>query len=197
MFVGKSITHLKYLKTALNKTKHLFIPQAVWVNGLLSNPYKCFYSLLTTRASIRNKNINFLIKLKKRIDLVVVLDELNCLQTLKEGFLKKVPTISFNSDINNPLTKNTSYRMYGNYNFIEKQSTFFSILISILKRKLIFIDKRTKEEIKEESMTMEERWDRDQKKIRASVFNKKNYYRNKNKHVQNNRNTQSNKFQCK
>lgn len=182
MFIGKSLPNLKYLKTALSKTKHLFIPKSVWVKGLLSNPYKCFYSLLITRVSKRNKNINFLMKLKKRIDLVVVLDEPTSLQMLKEGFLKGIPTIALNSDINNSSAKSTTYRMYGNYNFIEKPSVFYNILASILKRKLVFCNTKTKEEIREERMTMEERWKRFvnlQKKSKFPVSKNKNYNSNK------------------
>lgn len=132
LFVGMPDKISKPTYTLLKKTKHIFIPEYMWSNGLLTNKTLYFQKQIDTKFYNKKTPIKLLFQLLKKVDLIVILTEKNCTSIVKESYLTKTPTIS--------LTKNlfennyTTYKLLGNSNLIEN-SFFYSLLYTVLKRK--------------------------------------------------------------
>lgn len=132
LFVGVPFLLLKMYKRAAVNSNHFFIPKNCWVNGLLTNPSTCFYSLLSKKKT--DKKLKFLINLSKKNSLVVLFDELNNAQALKESILKHTPVVSFDSTTS-ALSKNVSYPIKkGHLNSQAHNSCIHTVLLSILQK---------------------------------------------------------------
>lgn len=136
LFVGTPITLSSNLKYLTKKTKHLFIPEAVWLNGLLTNKESCFNFVTKNQNDIGKKISEILFQMQKNSDLIVILNEPNNIEALKESNKAKIPVISLNSELNS-IANEDSYSVPGNFQFTRKkirENFFYSMLLSVFKK---------------------------------------------------------------
>src|SRR6478672_3789437 len=70
LFVGTP-SHLdEKLKNLIKSTKHIYVPESVWMNGILTNQQSCFKYLFKNQESINRKISTILFETKKRSDLI-------------------------------------------------------------------------------------------------------------------------------
>jgi hypothetical protein len=69
-FIGVPHTD-KETKNLINSTKHTFIPESAWVNGIITIKFP----VLSVRKPKANKSSKLLFKLRNKSDLVVVFDK--------------------------------------------------------------------------------------------------------------------------
>jgi len=136
LFVGSPINMNHNFKKYLKNTKHIIIPKSAWMNGSITNQESCFKYISKNHKIINNKISEILFQMKKKSDLIVILDsELNA-SALNEGYLAKIPVISLNSDLDISNFK-SNYKIPGNFKFVGKKirdTFFYSILIATLKK---------------------------------------------------------------
>lgn len=137
LFIGTPLKLNNKIKQLLNNKKHSFIPEAVWMNGIITNPRPSFKHLLKRHAIVNDKTSKFLFNLKNQADLIVVLNENSNLTALKESSLKRTPTISLNSQYNLSNLNLSTYKVAGDYCFVKKpvRNNFFFLLLSSLLKK--------------------------------------------------------------
>jgi hypothetical protein len=133
-FPPKLVNKLNLLK---KKIKHVFISKENWINGFISNnksidiPYKL----------IQNVQKNSTTNQKQFFDLIVVFNPKSA-TILTEISNSTIPTITITENLTytrTPLLKQ-SYKIWGNFEFIEEQinnNFFFSILYSIFKQSIL------------------------------------------------------------
>lgn len=66
IFIGVPINIISKLKKLLGKTKHIIIPESIWVPGLFTNQEVCFKYLAKNPKSMENKISDILFQLKKK-----------------------------------------------------------------------------------------------------------------------------------
>jgi ribosomal protein S2 len=136
LFVGTPIKPDKKLKILLKNTKHVFIPESVWVSGILTNKEQCFKNLTKNRNPNENKILEILFPLKKKIDLIVILDSYSNQNVLNEAYATEVPTITLNNNLN-VTDERSEYKIPGDFTFTKKKARdnfFFSILNTTFKK---------------------------------------------------------------
>ena len=137
LFLGTPLKLNKPLKKLFKNTKHSFIPEKIWVSGILTNT-KYIFKFLYKKSYKKNKNyLKFLFSLTTKNNLIVILNEYVNKFFLKELSKTKIPTISLNYHNTNMNSYNSAYKIKQNLNNIENKSInnfFFSILATILKK---------------------------------------------------------------
>jgi len=136
LFIGTPINLDIKFKKILQNTKHTLIPESLWMDGIITNPFSCFKYLSKNQKLINNKISKILFKIRNKSDLIVILNTSNNISALNEGYLTRIPIISINCNLN--LTdERASYKIPGNFQFKKKKirdTFFYSILIAVLKR---------------------------------------------------------------
>lgn len=132
LFLGFPTHFSKILK----KTKHILIPEFTWFNGMLSN--RTLDSMSSTEKTQLPKNIfSLLLKLKKKIDLVIIYNLDTKSTAVQESYLSQIPVITLTHKLD-ILNCKTSYNSFGNYCFknekMKNNNFFFSFLKTTLKR---------------------------------------------------------------
>lgn len=139
VFIGTPINISHKFKQLIKKTKHILIPESIWVSGLLTNQQTCFKHL-TKNSKFTNKKISkTLFQLEKKIDLIVVLDFNSNKEAITESYLTQIPLIFLNCNLIKQLNNNTIYKIPGNFRFTKKKIRdlfFYSILGTTLKKNL-------------------------------------------------------------
>ncbi len=136
LFIGVPVHTDKETKNLINSTKHTFIPESAWVNGIITNKVSCFKYLSENPKATANKSSKLLLKLRNKSDLVVVFDKVADKDALNESYLARIPVISLNCDLN-LLNNKSTYKIPGNFNFTKKKvrnDFFFSILKATFKK---------------------------------------------------------------
>ena len=137
LFVGTPLKLNHKIKQLLKNKKHSFIPESIWINGIITNPGPSFKHLLKRHSINSDKTSKFLFNLKNQADLIIILNEKFNLNALKESSLKRVPTITLNASYNSSHFNLTAYKVAGYYNFARKEirnNLFFLLLSSLLKK---------------------------------------------------------------
>lgn len=150
LFIGTPLELNIRIKQLLKNKKHSIIPDSVWMNGIITNSKPSFKYLLKQHAITNNKSSKFLFNLKNQADLIVVLNEKSNLPALKESFLKRIPTVSLNSNYNLSNRNLSTYKLEGNYSFVKKtirNNLFFLLLSSVLKKAELLRKKRAKNSV--------------------------------------------------
>lgn len=135
MFVNVPFFIIKNMAKIKKKINHLFIPENIWINGLITNQSACFYSLFLKKK--KNPNIKFFLKFKNKSDLIVNFNakNTNIENLIKESYNQTIPSISFNNDKYFNLHKPT-YSIKKSFLDLENNIIFFfSILKAIFKKK--------------------------------------------------------------
>jgi len=136
VFIGTPINIDPKFKKSLQNTKHVLIPKALWMNGIITNQFSCFKYLSKNQKLINNKISEILFKIKNKSDLVVILNTSENLNALEESYLARIPTISINCDLDITDLK-SSYKVPGNFQFRKKKirdTFFYSILTAVFKK---------------------------------------------------------------
>lgn len=122
LFIGIPIKIHKKLKQLLNNTKHIYIPESIWIDGIITNRNACFKYLSKNSKSTINKNkvSKLLTKLKNKSDLIVIFDKSLDHTALNESYVTRLPIISFNYNLDIFETK-SSYKIPGNFKFTKKK----------------------------------------------------------------------------
>jgi len=144
-FVGIPNSISDSVRLLFRSTNHIMIPESLWINGILTNQYSSFKYLLFDQRTTSNKFSEALFKLKKKIDLIVILNSLTNNKALEEAFNARIPIISLNMDINFNSNKSI-YKVPGNFKLSGKTlrgNLFLSILIATLKKRLESIKTNT------------------------------------------------------
>ena len=137
MFIGTQLKLDNRIKQLLKNKKHSFIPENIWMNGIITNSKPSFKHLIKQHAINKDKTSKFLFNLKNQADLIVVLNEKSNLTALKESSLKRVPIISLNVSYNLSNYNFSTYKAIGEYNFTKKtvrNNLFFLLLNSVMKK---------------------------------------------------------------
>lgn len=168
LFVGTPLKLNKKVKQLLKNKKHSFIPESVWVKGIISNAGPSFKHLFKNHATNGRKTSKFLFNFKNSIDLVVVLQERLSVDVLKEISLKKVPTISLNTSDRILNSNLVTYKVLGNFNLTKKENRnnlFYLILSSLLKKAEILKKKTIKRNMKQQKTQFsKKKWTQNRKK---------------------------------
>ena len=136
LFIGMPSLLDSKIKYLFENTKHIIIPESIWVNGMISNK-----SLYTKYKHVGQKNdriSDLVLKLKKESDLIVILNEFTNLEALNEGYKNRIPIISLNSEFTIFNNKST-YKIPGNFKYTQKQilnDFFYSIMTATFKKAL-------------------------------------------------------------
>lgn len=141
LFLGTPLNPIIKIKQLI---KHNFVPESVWLNGIITNPLPSFKHLLKQHAINNDKTSKFLFNLKNQTDLIVVLNEKRNITALKETALKKIPTISLNLNDTCLNMHLSTYTALGDYNFTKKKikNNFFFLLLYSLLKKAEFVRKQ-------------------------------------------------------
>lgn len=137
LFLGTPLKLNKPLKKLFKNTNHSFIPEKIWLNGVLSNTKSVLKFLFKKYLKKNKNNLKFLFKLTSKNNLIVILNESLSTNPLKEFYKKKIPTISLNCSNTNLNCSNSTYRIKQNLNDNENKSInnlFFSVLVATLKK---------------------------------------------------------------
>lgn len=136
LFIGTPINVDLKFQNILKSTKHTLIPEALWLNGLITNQRSCFKYLSKNQKTLSNKISKLLFKIRNKSDLIVILNSLNNSSALNEGYTSKIPVISMNYNLEE-IDFKTSYKVFGNFQFKKKKvrDTFvYSLLTAIFKK---------------------------------------------------------------
>lgn len=135
LFIGTNLL-LKQKLENLTNSQHLFLPNSIWLNGILTNQQSCLRYLFKNNIYINNKFSETLYQLKKKVDLIVLLDSNFKNNILSESYLTNTPIIFLGCDKKIAKLK-INYNIPGNFKFLRKKlrSEFFSLmLLSTLKK---------------------------------------------------------------
>jgi ribosomal protein S2 len=141
LFIGVPQNFQKKFSNVLKYTKHIAIPESIWVNGLLSNRSAIFRHLYLKRQKniekkirLKNKTIYFLISVIKQPNLIVVFNQDLEKNALNETYKLKLPIITLNNNLF--FDTKSSYKIPGNFQSIYKKNhhAVFLVLTSILKK---------------------------------------------------------------
>lgn len=128
----------KDFEKILASTKHLVLPEYVWFNGMLSNRtlLPANSQTITKKRARMPMNIHqLLLKLKKKLDLVIVYNLSDKATAIKESYISRVPVIALSGNLDR-IDGNATYKSPGSFNFIEEKIAHNNIFYSILKTTL-------------------------------------------------------------
>lgn len=142
LFVGFPRLKKKKFFNIIRSTNHYFIPQFVWVNGVLSNRFsisrflnkRILNEVSNTEQLPFLQKLKNLFKLKRKPDLIVLFNQNNKLDFIQESHRLGIPIISFGSNLYSNVE--VTYKIPGNFEFFTTRinNTFNFLLYSIFKR---------------------------------------------------------------
>lgn len=138
VFIGVPININYKFKKLLKKTKHILIPESIWIPGLFTNQETCLKHSTKNPKFTNNKTSKTLFQLEKKVDLIVVLDFNSNKEAINEAYLTRIPLIFLNCDFKE-LNSNLIYKIPGNFKFTKKKIRdmfFYSILGATFKKSL-------------------------------------------------------------
>ena len=175
LFIGTPLQLNNKIKQLLKYKKHSFIPESIWMNGIITNSKASFKHLLKRHIGSNNKLSKFLFNLKNQVDLIVILNEKANLSALGESSLKRVPIISLDSNYSLSNRNLTTYKVIGSYRFVNKNirnNLFFLLLSSLLKKAEVLREKNIQINLKQKKFkTTKKSWNPNNYK--KHVFSKK------------------------
>lgn len=129
-FIGipKKIKNV-YFKYLLKKSHHALIPESMWINGIITNQISNFKHLFKTKNE--TKLFKILFQLKKKPDLVLILNNSQCHIALKEIYNARIPVISLGENLK------STYNVMGDFTNTEKGKKInfiISLLTTVIKK---------------------------------------------------------------
>jgi ribosomal protein S2 len=134
LFVGFPIvSKLKQIKL-IHFTNHNFISQKSWISGIFRNRFSILSYLTSLKSQNFSKKLKLLLTIKAKPHLIVIFSPEIETNVINEFYKTGVPILSFNWNVLD--SSKTTYKVLGNFNFIEKnlRITYFFLLYSILKK---------------------------------------------------------------
>jgi ribosomal protein S2 len=136
LFIGAPLNLEIKFDNILKKTKHIFIPEYIWVNGLITNRNIDTKTVNSNLSESNKKIFNVLFRIKKRLDLIILLEKnLNNAMT-NESYQLKIPLITFDNQLDINDIK-SSYKIPGNFKFANKKlnnNFIYSLILAIIKK---------------------------------------------------------------
>lgn len=131
----------KNFKKNLKQTKHSFIPECQWLNGMLSNR-----NYNNKQKKVPNNLIKLFLKLKKKIDLIIIYDLNKESTAIEEAYIARTPVINLTTKLKITNAFST-YEFPGNFFNINHQkhtnnNIFFSVIQIALEKAKNIIKKR-------------------------------------------------------
>jgi ribosomal protein S2 len=136
LFVGNPAKINRKIKSILSKTKHIFIPKSAWITGIITNQNLYLKSLFKQKTDILNSISERILQLKKKSDLIIIIDEKLDNKALEESYKSNIPVIALNSELN-IFNNKVNFKVPGNFVVTKnklKNNLFYSILLSIFKK---------------------------------------------------------------
>jgi ribosomal protein S2 len=136
LFLGLSNNFVRKIKQLPNTNKHTFIPESIWVNGVISNQISIFKYLSKNSKLSNDSNLKILFNLKTQYNLIVIFDQNADQNALIESYQARIPIISFSGNLD-ILNDKPTYKIPGNFKLSKKKiraNFFFSMLLSIFKK---------------------------------------------------------------
>ena len=175
LFIGTPIELNNQIKRLLKNKKHSFIPESVWINGIVTNSGPSFKHLIKRHAINSDKTSKFLFNLKNQANLIVILNERFNLTALEESSLKRIPTVSLNANYNLSDLTLSSYKVPGDYGFTKRKirnNLFFLLLNSLLKKAEIVRKRQIEINTKRRKLKLVQKtWNKN--KYKKNVYQKK------------------------
>lgn len=137
LFVGTPLKIHKQIENLLKNTKHTVIPESVWVNGLFTNKRFCFKYLIKNQAINNTYSSKFLLQIKEKPDLIVVINKSSNKVISQELMHARVPVISLDNSFDANKNLDLSYRVNGTFNFTaytQKDNFFYCFLKATIKK---------------------------------------------------------------
>ena len=130
-FVGNSSAIETKIKNLLKNTKHIFIPEYLWLNGIITNKQP------SSTNSLKESSYNKTPTLKNKNNLIVILDKQINNNIITESYKTKTPIIFLGSSLNIFDIK-SSYKIPGNFLLAKKKrrDNFFLALLEATLKKL-------------------------------------------------------------
>jgi ribosomal protein S2 len=130
LFVGLPNIKQKNIFKILKLSKHYFIPENIWINGLLSNKISIFRHLKYTFK--KQDLVMNLLSIKKNPHLIVIFNPSKELNTILEAYKLNIPVITLGTNmISNSMV---TYKIPGIF-LKNKIKIFFQFLIYTLLKK--------------------------------------------------------------
>lgn len=136
LFVGIPTTVIQQLKLKILNQKHLYIPNSIWLNGIITNQKSCFKYIYKNRDLLNPKFSETLSQFNKKLDLMVILDSRFKDNLIKESCIAGIPTIVIGNYLEIDYYK-SSYKIPGTFNFFKKKNKdnfFYLLLLATLKK---------------------------------------------------------------
>lgn len=129
-FVGVPKNSHNFFSKILSKTNHVFIPENIWANGILSNQISIFKYIKKNETDI----LRLLLQLKVKPNLIVLFNNKSSSNILQETKNLRIPIIILN--IKESPDFNFLFEIPGDFRFVHKKlnNLFFVLLNSILKK---------------------------------------------------------------
>ena len=175
LFIGTPLKLDEHIKQFLKITKHSYIAESVWINGILTNPKSLFKYIFKEQLNNQNFKISrSLFNLKKPVNLIVILNENTNIKVVNEFITKRLPIISLNCDLN--VLNSLIYRIPGNFYFTKKEirnNFFYLLLKATLKKAELFRKKKIKFDFKQKIKNKKKKWVKKYNNKKNAFFKKK------------------------
>ena len=160
------------IKPLLKKTKHLVVPNPLFMHGLFTNSI-----IKPNQKKIPFKIVQNILKLKQKFSLVVLFDTKNKQNNfiLQESMKAQVPVIAFSNLLDTITTNFFTYKIPGYFSLVHEKFTQKNPLFSILK---IILRRATLKKYKSITFKKKKPWP--QKKKKRPFF----YYKSPNRFKQ-------------
>jgi ribosomal protein S2 len=137
LFIGNSTQTSIEIQKLFKKTKHLFIPEKAWVNGLIKNRSYSIKYRNYFYGTVKKKIAKLIAKTQKSIDLIILLNSTINASALNEGYVARFPIIALNCDLD-IMNPKPNYKVPGNFYFTSKKlkNEFFYSLIAMIFKKV-------------------------------------------------------------
>lgn len=130
LFVGNSSAIETTIQNLLKNTKHMFIPEYLWLSGAITNKQPSYTN--SAKKTLYNKTS----KLKNKNNLIVIFDKQINDDIVTEGYKTKIPIIFLGNNLNIFDVK-SSYKIPGNFLLAKKKirdNFFLALLGNTLKK---------------------------------------------------------------
>jgi hypothetical protein len=139
LFIGAPAYFTNQFKKIIKTNRYSFIPSFLWFDGLLTN-----------RPTSKRGIYLYLLRIAQESDLMVVLNSVLHNNSLNEGYVCDIPTISLNCNLS-ILDERIDYKVPGKFKLggnKVKNNLFSSILYSIFKKSInVYVKSRRKKSV--------------------------------------------------
>lgn len=136
LFINASTKNHFYIEKIIKHTKHITIPESVWINGLVTNKKSCLKYLIKNQIYSKNTLNELLLTINEPFDLVLIINNIKNKSLIKEILNSQIPVIYLNTFSNNP--RNFNHLNYTLNIELKPKKTisnfFFLILKTIFKK---------------------------------------------------------------